>query len=288
MPPGRDASELAALPGSYFPLRETAMHPQELIKEGRLADALAALQSQIRTEPSNAKHRVFLFQLLSVMGQWGRALTQLNVAGELDADALPMVQTYREAIQCEALRAEIFAGKRAPLIFGEPQDWLGLMVEALRIEAGDPAHAAALREQAYEQAPAIGGSIDGEAFAWLMDADRRLGPVLEAVVNGRYFWIPFSRIARIEIDPPSDLRDTVWTAATFTWTSGAQAVGLIPTRYEGSTNSSDDAIKLARRTEWLGERGLGQRMFASDTADHALMDVRAIGLEMQEEAAEHG
>jgi hypothetical protein len=28
--------------------RETAMHPQELIKEGRLADALAALQSQIR------------------------------------------------------------------------------------------------------------------------------------------------------------------------------------------------------------------------------------------------
>jgi type VI secretion system protein ImpE len=29
----------------------------------------------MRKEPSNAKHRVFLFQLLSVMGQWGRALT---------------------------------------------------------------------------------------------------------------------------------------------------------------------------------------------------------------------
>jgi type VI secretion system protein ImpE len=252
------------------------MHPQELIKEGRLADALPALQSLVRSDPSNARYRVFLFQALCVAGEWNRALTQLNVAGELDAQALPMVQTYREAIQCEALRAEIFAGKRAPLIFGEPQDWIGLMVEALRLDAAEPAHAAALRARALEAAPAPCGSINGERFEWLMDADQRLGPVLEAVVNGRYFWIPFSRIERIEIDPPTDLRDTVWTAATFTWTNGAQAVGLIPTRYDGSTDSLDDAVKLARRTEWLGERGLGQRMFASDSADYALMDVRTI------------
>jgi type VI secretion system protein ImpE len=258
------------------------MQAQALIKEGRLAEALAALQAQVRSEPSNPRHRIFLFQLLCVMGQWGRALTQLNVAGELDAAALAMVQTYREAIQCEALRAEIFAGKRAPLIFGEPQDWLGLMVEALRLDAIDGARAAALREQAYEAAPATSGSIDGEAFAWLMDADRRLGPVLEAVVNGRYFWIPFGRIARIEIDPPSDLRDTVWTAATFTWASGAQAAGLIPTRYDGSADSGDDAVRLARRTEWENERGLGQRMFAGDGADYALMDVRAIAFDAAE------
>ncbi|MCD2517126.1 virulence protein SciE type [Massilia sp. G4R7] len=258
------------------------MQAQALIKEGKLAEALAALQGQVRSEASNARHRIFLFQLLAVMGQWGRALTQLNVAGELDATALAMVQTYREAIQCEALRAEIFAGKRAPLIFGEPQDWLGLLVEALRIETADPAGAAALREQAYEAAPTTSGSIDGAAFAWLMDADRRLGPVLEAVVNGRYFWIPFSRIAKIEIDAPSDLRDTVWTAATFTWANGAQAVGLIPTRYDGSAESPDDAVRLARRTEWEGERGLGQRMFASDSADYALMDVRAIAFDAAE------
>ncbi|MCC2974176.1 type VI secretion system accessory protein TagJ [Massilia sp. IC2-476] len=252
------------------------MQAQALIKEGKPAEALAALQAQVRSEPSNAKHRIFLFQLLSVMGQWSRALTQLNVVGELDAEALPMVQTYREAIQCEALRTEIFAGRRAPLIFGEPQDWLGPLVEALRLDATDPVRAGALREQALEQAPASSGSVDGERFAWLMDADERLGPVLEAVVNGRYFWIPFSRIARIEIDPPSDLRDTVWTAATFTWTNEAQAVGLIPTRYEGSTDLESDALKLARRTEWQDGRGLGQRMFASDRADYALMDVRKL------------
>ena len=47
------------------------------------------------------KLRVFLFQLLCVLGQWERALTQLNVAAELDAQALAMAQMYREALQCE-------------------------------------------------------------------------------------------------------------------------------------------------------------------------------------------
>jgi len=260
------------------------MQAQALIKEGKLAEALAAVQAQVRGEPSNARHRVFLFQLLSVMGQWNRALTQLNVAGELDAATLPMVQTYREAIQCEALRAEIFAGKRVPLIFGEPQDWVGLLVEALRLDGIDPAHGADVREQAYVQAPVSTGSIDGERFAWLADADRRLGPVLEAVLNGRYFWIPFDRIGSIEIDAPSDLRDTVWTAAHFTWTNGARTVGLIPTRYDGSSDSPLDAVKLARRTEWTAERGLGQRMFASDSRDYALMDVRSIVFDALEDA----
>src|SRR5437763_6989008 len=147
------------------------MDPQQLILQGKLEEALAALQNQVRKDAANAKYRVFLFQLLCVMGQWNRALTQLNVVGELDAGALPMVQTYREAIQCEALRAEIFAGKRAPVIFGEPQDWLALLVEALRHDATQPDQAAALRAQAFEQAPASPGRINGEAFEWLADAD---------------------------------------------------------------------------------------------------------------------
>ena len=263
------------------------MLAEQFIKDGDLAAARKALQDAVRQDPANAKYRVFLFQLLCVMGDWPRALTQLNVAGELDAAALPMVQTYREAIQCEALRADIFAGKRAPLIFGEPQDWLGPLVEALRLDAADPAQAEALRAAAFEAAPASSGSIDGARFAWLADADQRLGPVLEAVVNGRYFWIPFSRIARIEIDAPADLRDTVWTSATFTWATGLETVGLIPTRYAGSTDSPLDAVKLARRTEWLDGRGLGQRMFASDSADYPLMDARLIEFDL-EDAPDHG
>ena len=266
------------------------MTAQQLIRDGNLSGALAALQDAVRADASNPKLRVFLFQLLCVLGNWPRALTQLNVAGELDAGTLPMVQTYREAIQCEALRADIFAGRRAPVIFGEPEPWVAQLVEALKHDATNPAHAAALRARALEDAPAIGGSIDGAAFAWLADADQRLGPVVEAILNGRYVWIPMTRISRIEIDAPADLRDAVWTAASFTWSNGAQTVGLIPTRYPSSTDANakaDDALLLARRTEWTeAGHGLGQRMFATDSSDVALMDVRLIELDTAEVDAE--
>ena len=265
------------------------MLAQQLIRDGDLAGALAALQDAVRKNSADPKLRVFLFQLLAVLGQWNRALTQLNVAGELDAGALPMVQTYREAIQCEALRAEIFAGRRAPVIFGEPQPWMAQLAEALKLDATDPAAAASLRDQAFDAAPASPGSIDGTRFDWLADADSRLGPVLEAIVNGRYVWVPFMRIARIEIDPPTDLRDAVWTAATFTWSNGAQTVGLIPTRYPGSVDAADDALKLARRTEWSGDYPLGQRMFTSGEADYPLMDARVIEFDAAEgDNTDHG
>ncbi|WP_426104336.1 type VI secretion system accessory protein TagJ [Massilia sp. TSP1-1-2] len=277
------------------------MLAEQSLEAGNLPAALTALQDAVRREPANVKHRIFLFQLLSVMGQWNRALTQLNVAGELDAATLPMVQTYREAIQCEALRGAIFSGAHAPLVFGQPQPWLALLLDALQCDAANaPERAASARAQAFELAPAIGGSIDGQRFAWLADADQSLGPVLEAVVNGRYFWIPMQRISRIEIDAPADLRDAVWMPASFTWTNGAHTVGLIPTRYQGTVAHGGDALLLSRRTEWVEEgaaagRGLGQRTLATDVGDFALMDVRVIEFDAQEEveqaepgAVQHG
>ena len=49
---------------------------------------------------------MFLFQLLCVVGQWERALNQLNVASSLDPEALAMAQIYGEAVRCEAVRAK--------------------------------------------------------------------------------------------------------------------------------------------------------------------------------------
>ena len=118
------------------------MSADELLREGKLDEALAALSQEIRAKPSDAKLRVFLFQLLAVQGQWERALTQLNLAGEMDAGTLAMVQTYREGIRCELLRAEIFAGKRSPLVFGEPAEWLAILMQAQKLLA-EGQHAAA-------------------------------------------------------------------------------------------------------------------------------------------------
>ncbi|HEY2023141.1 type VI secretion system accessory protein TagJ [Paraburkholderia sp.] len=260
------------------------MNAEECLREGDLDGCLRELQNQVRKDPSNAAYRVFLFQLLAVTGAWDRALTQLNVVGELDAAALPMVQTYREALQCEALREAVFKGERAPLIFGEPTGWLALLREALRLDAtGDSGAAAAARAQALDEAPATAGALNGEPFTWLADADNRLGPTLETVLNGRYYWIPFFRIKRIEIEPPSDLRDRVWMPAIFTWANDGQAAGLIPVRYPGTLAEQNRALWLARLTEWIGDdpalaRPVGQRMFASDANDYALFDVRTIEL----------
>lgn len=260
------------------------------LQEGNLQEALKQLQDAVRANPADAKLRVFLFQLLSVLGDWGRALNQLDVSGDLDAGTLAMVQTYREALRCEALRTDVFAGKRSPLVFGDPEPWVALALEALKLSAeGRQGEAQKLREQAYETVPATAGTVDGQPFEWIADADSRIGPFLEAVVNGNYYWVPFHRIRRVQLEDPEDLRDMVWTPAQFTWANGGQMVGLIPTRYPGSENSEDAQIRLAHKTEWqdMGKEayfGLGQRMLATDSADYPLIDIRDITLDTVESA----
>jgi len=258
---------------------------EQAVRDADLETALRLLQEHVRSHPDAAPPRIFLFQLLSVLGQWDRALTQLNVAAELDPIALAMAQMYREALQCETLRADVFAGKRAPMVFGEPDEWLALLIESLLTAAASTPAAAAqaqtLRERAFEAAPATSGSIDGTAFEWIADADMRLGPVCEAVINGRYSWVPFARLSRIDIEAPADLRDVVWMPAHLQFTNGGDAVAVIPTRYPGSESSSDPRLQLARQTEWRAAapdvfHGLGQRLWTTDAGEHALMDVREV------------
>ncbi len=259
------------------------------LRDGDPVAALKLLTEQVRGKPQDAKLRVFMFQLLCVLGQWERALNQLNVARELDPATLPMVQTYREAIACEALRREVFAGHKVPMLFGEPETWIALLIEALLREGrGEPDAARKLRAQALEEAPATAGQlVKGEnppaAFQWIADADSRLGPTLEAVINGRYYWLPWNRLAQVTIDPPQDLRDRVWMPAQFEFTNGGNVVGLIPTRYPGTELAAGGPLAMGRATEWResapGEyEGLGQRLITTDADEFALMDLRSVTL----------
>ncbi len=257
------------------------------IAERALADgdpdaALIALQEAVKAKPADAKLRIFLFQLLCVLGRWERALNQLDVACQLDALALAMAQTYREAIACEMLRAQVFEGRKTPMVFGEPEPWLALLVESL-LSAGRglDAQSRSLRQQAFDQAATSPGTLDGQPFQWIADADSRLGPVLETVINGRYYWVPFARLARVDIEEPSDLRDQVWMPTHLMFENGGEAVALIPTRYPCSESCPEGAIRLARRTEWRDAGygcwvGLGQRILTTDADEKPLMDVRRI------------
>jgi len=185
------------------------MTAAELIQTGRLTEALTALQGEIRQKPADSRLRVFLFQLDCVLGSLDKALTQLQVIASLDAETMMLAQIFRPVITCELLRGEVFAGKRTPLIFGEPVEWIGLFVQAnIHLAEGRKTASAELWNQAFEAAPTTSGKLDGQPFEWIADVDSRLGPVLEVILEGKYYWIPFSRISRIEIEKPTDLRRT--------------------------------------------------------------------------------
>jgi type VI secretion system protein ImpE len=257
---------------------------RDFVAAGRPHDALAALQAQVRAKPGDAKLRVFLFQLLCVLGDWNRAAAQLDVCGQLDHGALAMVNTYREALKCEAVRAAVFAGKTTPVVFGQPAQWVAMLIEALSQHArGAVAQAHHLRVAAFEAAPATAGSLNGEPFEWIADADSRLGPVLEVILNGRYTWVPFEALSAMTIEVPEDLRDMVWAPVQLTFANGGTSVALVPSCYPGTHEQPEAALKLARATEWteLGAdqyAGLGQRMLATSTTELGLLEVRELRL----------
>lgn len=270
----------------------TAGAAEQALRDGDPFQALKLLQDAVRANSADAKLRVFLFQLLAVVGQWERALNQLEVAASLDPSALAMAQTYREAVRCELLRAQVFEGKKSPMVFGEPESWLALLIESVLLTGrGRTKEAQTLRAQAFEEAPATKGTLNSRAFEWIADADMRLGPVLEAIINGRYYWVPFSRLMRVAIEEPEDLRDVVWTPAHLMLENGGEAYALIPTRYPGTEKVEDGGLVLARKTTWEEREpefycGLGQRVLSSDGGEVSLMDVRDISFVVEDTPAE--
>ena len=200
-------------------------------------------------------------------------MTQLSVLKDLDASTIPMTQAYAEAVKCEALRADIFAGQRSPLVFGRPGAVDRTHGRALRkafLQTVLPSRGAQeLRGQALESAPATAGDHRRGPFEWIADADGRLGSLLRGRRQRPLLLDTFPPIVRVDIEKPVDLRDIVWMPAHFAWSNGGEAVGLIPTRYPGSETSEDPQIRMARKTDWIGAEGdtwlgLGQRMLATD------------------------
>src|SRR5258706_6907792 len=171
------------------------MTAEESIRAGNLVEALAGLQESVRANPADARLRVFLFQLQCVLGNWEKAVTQLKVLADLTPETLMLARIFGPVVNCEVFRAEVFQGSRTPIIFGEPMEWVGLLMRANEhIGRGEFKAAQALRDQAFEAAPTAPGTINGKPFEWIADADSRLGPILEVILEGKNFWFPFTRI----------------------------------------------------------------------------------------------
>jgi type VI secretion system protein ImpE len=237
--------------------------------------------AQVKIDPTNANLRVGLFRLFALTGQWERAATQLTAAMELKADNALYSKAFLACIACERFRAEVFAGRRLPMLIDEPEPWIPLMTQALG--AIDQAVQAKWWTQALELANPSAGTLNGEAFEWIADADSRLGPVFEAFIDGKYYWIPYSQLNSITLHAPVDLIETVWQSAEIEFKNGGSKSAYVPARYPGSEAHADPKIVRGLMTEWQPVDdtfaiGVGQKILTTDTGDLPILECLHIKL----------
>lgn len=253
-----------------------------LLREGDLPGARAALVEVVRSRPSDAKARMFLFQLLAVAGEWDKARTQLNSLAQLSPEAQMLSVAYGQAIDAERTRAEVFAGTNRIEVLANGDAWAASLAEAIEHYAnGRTTEGDAARDAAFDAVPDAPGRFNESAFDWIADADSRFGPAFEAIVAGRYGLLPFDAIERITCEGVRDLRDLVWLPVQIAMKSGQSIAAFLPARYPGSEKSAVANEQLARATSWhpdtSGEAGSGQRLWTlSDGEDHGILSLRLL------------
>ncbi|WP_175822806.1 type VI secretion system accessory protein TagJ [Burkholderia sp. BCC0419] len=260
--------------------RLTASNPAPLVRpdDASLSEQIERISARVRAQPAIASHRWALFQLLCVMGEWARAIQQLQTWAVLEPEHTATAQVYRDLIRAECRRKQVVEGHERPGFVFEQPAWIDGLLNALhlasagRIDAADDA-----REAAFDAAPTIAVHIPHGSVAWIVDSDSRFGPVCEIIVAGHYRWIPFVDLASWRVSPPTKVIDLIWAPCTFTLGDGAIIHGFMPARYPGSEAGSD-AIRIGRETFWrehgrTGVTALGQKTWSTDQGDFGLFEL---------------
>lgn len=237
------------------------MTAKQLFQAGQLNEAIKALGAEVRDNPTDPRRRTFLFELLCFAGEFDRAEKHLHVLAQGNSNAEMGAVLYFSALHAERTRLEKFA---------QP----------------DLSTIAAARQFA--------GTLNGQAFESVVDADPRIGPRLELFAAGAYMWIPFEHILSIELQAPTKLRDLLWMPALVrtgpAFKDKELGEVLIPVLYPKSFTHENDKVRLGRETHWKEVEGgepipLGQKLFLVDGEEFPLLDVRTIEFTAQESAA---
>jgi type VI secretion system protein ImpE len=256
--------------------------PRELYQAGQLSAATEALTVEVRANPTDGPRRIFLFELLSFAGEWDRAEKQIDVLGQAGPNEALAVQVYKANIQAERARERLFSEGLHPHFLNEPPPYVDRHLLAInRIREGNFAEARVLLDGAEDERPALSGTLNGRPFADFRDCDDVIGPVLELIVKDKYTWLPFEQIRRMEISPPSKLRDLVWARAKVEALDGTVGDVYVPSLYEGTRRNADDQLRLGRMTAWVPlaedlSRGAGLKTFQVDENDVALFEARQV------------
>jgi protein involved in temperature-dependent protein secretion len=241
----------------------------ELLRSGDLDGARAALVEAVRSAPGDVPTRMFLFSLLAIGGEWDKARSQLSTLATLSPEAQMLSVVYGQAIEAEREREAVWAGT-ASARQHVASHWAEALLTSISHLGRDEHDAvAAARDAAFDAAPDMPGTLDGQTFDWIADADTRFGPSFEAIIGGKYGLQAFDQVASITSEGPRDLRDLVWYPVQIAFRGGQSVAALLPVRYPGI--AEDPAERLARATSWRdcgsGEQGSGQHIWMTSNGD---------------------
>jgi type VI secretion system protein ImpE len=230
------------------------MNAKELFQAGKLGEAVQALGAELRSDPTDFRRRTFLFELLCFSGEYDRAEKQLDVLADASSGAGMGSLVYRSALHAERTRQAMFLGKTFP--------------KSSEAEIGAP----------------VPGTLNGNAYDSIEDADPRIGARLEVFAAGAYLWLPFAHIASVEILAPKRLRDLMWATAVVKTAPGCKGLDmgevLLPVLTPFAYQHPDNLVRLGRKTDWVVEDGedlpAGQKMFLVDGEEVPFLEVRSL------------
>ena len=181
------------------------MNAQELYRAGRLSEAVAAQNEEVRSHPTDIERRSFLGELLCIAGNLERADAQMESIEKIHPGKGPALGLIRQLIRAEKARQEVHREGRAPDFLGEPAPHLQLRLRAsVALRAGDEAEAIRLLDEAEEVRPQVPGRCDGGDFDDFRDLDDFHGGFFEVLTStGRYMWIP-SETVKVNPSAPSN------------------------------------------------------------------------------------
>lgn len=261
------------------------MNAKELFDTAQLSAAIAQLNQELRSHPSDLHRRTFLFELLCFAGDYQRAERQLDIIGHQSAPAEVGVQVYRNILAAEEARRRLFVEGVPPHFLLEPPSYVHLHLAAVnRLRENQPDEAKALLDESENSRPRIKGQLDERTFFDFRDADDVIGPCLELIIHSHYIWLPFEQVKRLTISRPKRLRALLWIPGTLEACDGSAESVFMPVLYAASSQHSDDRVRLGRMTDWkaVGEGlalGVGQRLFLVDGEERAMLEVREVEFE---------
>jgi len=243
------------------------MTASELFQSGQLQTAIDAQIQKVKSQPADQAARFFLFELFLFAGDHDRARKQLDVLKYDRPEVTAAVDSYRKALDAEAARRDVLAGKARPKLLREVPPHVELRIQALAaLASGNRDEGNALIDRANADAPAVHGTLNGQPVAGLRDADDLFGTVLEVFGNGQYAWVPLEQVESLTMNPPANPRDILLRPAQLVVRDGPSGDILMPGLYPESHAHPDERIRLGRVTDWPGDddgpaRGAGGRLF---------------------------